>query len=120
MNRIGISVAGRDSSQSWRSMGTICIDNVSLFSRLSCGFRFIRKFVEEGFETLHTGGGAALCHNSPTLPRSGARDIQLYPVNVCLSCEIKSPTVGSTPSHIVWVFRTPQSPKMLSFRRDNP
>src|SRR5436190_21568078 len=70
-------------------MGTICIDNDSLFSRLSCGFWFIHKFVEEGFEILQTGGCAALCHYFLTLPRSRARDIQLYPVNACLSCEIK-------------------------------
>src|ERR1041384_1495467 len=97
MKRTGISVAGRDSSQSWRSMGTIWSDNDSLFSMRRCGFWFIRIFVEDGFETLQTGGCAALCRYFLTLPRSRARDIQLYAVNAFLSCEIKSPTVGSAP-----------------------
>jgi hypothetical protein len=97
MNRTGISVAGGDSSQSCRSIGTIRVDNDSLFSRLGCGFWFIRKFVEAGFETLQAGGYTCLGHNLLKLPRPPSQACStLSRVNA--SCEGRRDTC-----RLVWI-----------------
>src|SRR5439155_16461749 len=88
----------------------------SWFERRLPTFARLRSVFGWSFKSL--SGGAA--SGEPRSSWPGARHAETDPVHARLRGQVKRPAVVVAPGHVVWVLRAPESPQVLSIRRDDP